>query len=166
MWRWVMLAALIACGTEDTDDSGSESEMDSVGPGADVDVPTDADELLVWLQDGEYLEWAADPAPREGTRVHNNPVRSFANAELDASLQAGNTEHPIGSASVKELQAGPNPIGWAVMVKVAEGTGPRTWYWYEIIGGNEIADGRNEPLCSDCHESSSQDYFLSDWPPE
>ncbi len=60
--------------------------------------------------------------------------------------------YPPGAATVKELfDAQENPIGLAVGLKVAPGSDPITWYWYERLRGSTAADGVAVPVCAGCH---------------
>ena len=70
-------------------------------------VPVAKDKLFSYLQAGTYKNLAAKESGQHATRgPHtkiNWPVRVFLGPKLDASLQAGNTSHPAGSAAVKEM---------------------------------------------------------------
>ncbi|NJK32822.1 MAG: hypothetical protein HC927_10670, partial [Deltaproteobacteria bacterium] len=88
----------------------------------------------------------------------------FVDPCLAASLEAGNAEHPVGSATVKELYGdGDAVLGYSVMVKLEAGAEGDGWYWYEEYQGNVYADEQGAGLCTGCH-SGGVDYFLSPWP--
>ena len=72
---------------------------------------------------------------------------------------------PVGAAAVKELfgSTGSEVLGYAVMVKVEEGTAADSWYYYEDYNGTDYADGIGPGLCTGCH-SGGTDYVLTPWP--
>jgi len=135
--------------------------------GADEDPappPTGADELLPWLQAGGYLPWAAESGVHASSGPHFGGVRTFVNAPLLASLASGASEHPVDSASVKELYGdGGEVVGWSVMIKVAAGGGGDTWYWLEQFGDSRYADSVGAGICTGCH-TDGIDFFLSPFP--
>jgi len=148
---------LTAACTDPGGDEGGGSTSDATGADesgdAAVDVPTGQAELSPWLMDESYAGWAAESAPHEatGTSPHGM-VRTFFNDALVASFEAGNTEHTVGSASVKELyDAAGMRTGWAVMVKTAAGTDAESWYWYLESNGSVNADGNGAGPCEGCH---------------
>ncbi|TNE48513.1 MAG: hypothetical protein EP343_15610 [Deltaproteobacteria bacterium] len=116
---------------------------------------------MKWLQAGNYKSW-----PKE-SKVHGGGIHGsvlvFINNVLDSSLKNGNSTHTVGSATVKELYSGGSINGYAVMVKVSSGSGGSTWYWYEIIGSNVVANGTGVGTCTGCH-SSGKDYFKTQYP--
>lgn len=130
-------------------------------------IPTTADELLAWLQAGNYLGWTAESAPHPSGGPHGGTVRTYVNDIVLESLRAGNASHPAGSAVVKELYFNGSSVQlWAVMVKVqANSDGGRGWYWWE---GASYA-GLGVPVCTNCHGGNyngyvSKDYVLSNFP--
>lgn len=158
--------------TADTADSGDSDDSDeTLDTDTDTDLPappppTNAADLLLWLEAGHFLDWPAEPSPRPATPVHGSPVQVYMNPALDGSMRATATEHPVGAATVKVLNADQDPPGgYAVMVKVATGTAENSWYWYEIIGTSVVADGTNVPGCSGCHSASLTDHVRTPWPP-
>ncbi|MCB9751316.1 MAG: hypothetical protein H6713_15170 [Myxococcales bacterium] len=131
-----------------------------------VSVPTNGDELLPWLEGGNYLDWSAESGIHDATL--NSPhgrVRVFINDALDGSLANADPAHPQGAAAVKELyDGGDNMIGWAVTVKTdADSMLGEGWYWFETISGNEVADGNGVALCTSCH-AGGNDYFTTVYP--
>ena len=97
--------------------------LEPTAEGASVDslIPTDKDRLFKYLRDGSYKQFAKESAAHPTRGPHTKfgwPVRVFLDPKLDASLRAGSTSHPVGSASVKEMYDGNGKLqGWAVMVK-------------------------------------------------
>jgi hypothetical protein len=66
---------------------------------------------------------------------------------------------------VKELYTLDNgPNGFAVGLKVSDGEGAQTWYWYERHGprpdARPLAAGLGVPDCSVCHQLAVQDYVF------
>ena len=139
-------------------------------------VPTDADALFVYLQEGGYKEFAHEEERHTSTGPHPDPqvrethtVIAFFNSGLDASLKAGNEAHPEGSAAVKEFYDADGELsGWAVSVKTqAESATGQGWYWYEVTsvtdGSSPVAAGNGVALCWGCH-ASGNDFVLSRYP--
>lgn len=156
------------------EDTGSSEDA---GPGEDsgapedtggdpAAIPTEADALFTWLQEGGYEGWPAESAVHASTGPHGR-VRTFIGPSLEASLLAESAEHPVGSASVKELHDGDGLLGWAVMVKTQAGPAADSWYWYEVFsttsGANPVADGQGVSLCTGCHASGA-DYVRTPYP--
>lgn len=153
--------------TEAPDDTTAGDAMgDSTTGAVEEPPPTNAAELLPWLEAGEYLGWAAESGVHPSAGQHGGGVRTFVNATLLDSLEAGLPAHPQGAASIKELYtAGGQPNGWAVMVKVApDSAGGVGWYWYELFGADVYADGTGVALCTDCHSAGGVDFVLSPFP--
>ncbi len=150
---------------DDSDAPDSDSDdVDSDGP-AVQDVPTRPSELRQYLADQLYLGFAAESESHRSVGAHVSPVRVFINDELADSLDKGNPQHPAGAAAIKELW-GDNedvPKGWAVMVKLADGEGGDSWYWYEQLAGEVLYEGAGRPVCVDCHQPG-RDYFVTDYP--
>jgi hypothetical protein len=137
--------------------------------GTSAAVPTSGDDLFPYLQSGKYLGLPSESAIHTSTGPHGGKVRTFVNPSLLASLEAGNAEHPVDAAAVKELWgAGASLGGWAVMVKTeADSAGGDGWYWYEVYSATDpsspVADGNGIGLCANCH-AGGKDFFLSPFP--
>jgi hypothetical protein len=141
-----------------------DADAPDMGVPPDQLPPTDAVELLDWLQANTYAGWAAESAQHASTGPHFGDVRVFVNAALDASLGAGNTEHPVGSAAVKELFGNGNTIrGWSVMVKTEAGNDGSRWWWYERYDGSTYASSQGAGICVPCH-ADGVDSFRSPYP--
>lgn len=138
--------------TTDATANGTETSDASTGAPAAPPPPTDAATLLPWLEEGNYSKWEAEAARHVSAGPHFDGVRTFVNATLLQSLEAGGDDHPLGSAVVKELYGpGPEIGGWAVLVKVAPGSSVDNWYWYESFDGTEYAAGTGIDGCGSCH---------------
>ncbi len=130
-------------------------------------IPTNSEELVPWLEAGNYEGWPAESQIHEPTNGSpHGRVRVFINDVLEDSLMAESSAHPMGAASVKEIYNGQDAfIGWAVEVKVqADSNGGDGWYWYEVINDNVYADGLGEGICTGCHSSSGVDFVLTNYP--
>ena len=128
-------------------------------------MPVTNAELIDWTENGEYLDWASEPEIHDSAGPHFGDVLTFVNPELNGSFKEGGTPHPLASAAVKELYGSTNEVqGWAVMVKVAEGTGEDSWYWWERYEGDTLADGIGDSTCTGCH-SAGVDYVLTMFEP-
>jgi hypothetical protein len=128
-------------------------------------VPIGGEALRPWLEAGSYLGWAAEGSIHTPNSPHPSMVRVFVNDLLLESLEEGGTEHPAGSAAVKEIYGPSLDLrGWAVTVKVQDDAdNGRGWYWYERVGTFQFADGTGEVGCTGCH-SQGTDYFRSPFP--
>ena len=163
----IALSTLPACGDSDSSGSAADAMVNSSTDGAvQGAVPVTANELFAFLQAGSYEGFDAEPAVHPSSGPHGQ-VRSFFNAALSSSLMTGQTSHPVGSATVKELHSGDALSGWAVMVKTGNGSTADDWYFYEVFsttdGSNPVADANGLPGCAGCH-SSGQDYILTSFP--
>jgi len=144
-------------------------------PDIDSAVPTGQDELFTYLKSGAYTEFAAQESSPHPTRgPHTNlgwPVRVFLDPIIDASLEAGNKSHPVGSSIVKEMYDGDDELqGWAVMVKTSDDSANgKGWFWYEVTsttsGADPVAIGNGVQLCQGCH-FIGKDFVLSNYPLE
>ncbi|MEM9459018.1 MAG: hypothetical protein AAGF11_32875 [Myxococcota bacterium] len=176
--HFIAITALLL--TACPDDSGSDGDDSGSGSGSGsgssagsadetgtpmIEVPTDAAALLTWLEAESYSGWSAESAIHDQTG--NSPhgrVLVYFNDVLDASFDAGNTNHTVGSASVKELyDAADARIGWAVMVKVTDGEDANSWYWYLNANGSVNADGTGVGGCEGCH-SAGVDRVITAYP--
>lgn len=128
---------------------------ESVPPAASVPPLDSLTSLRSWLASGEYKSWHCEAAvhPPAQNSGHGN-VRICSNPLLSAS---STTPFPVGAASVKELYSGNTVVGYAVGVKIAEGTGAHTWHWYEGVGGTVIANGVGVGICESCHAGAATD---------
>lgn len=144
----VFLGTLVACGP-----GNGMFEQDD--PNA---VPTTPPTLYQYLEAGSYKGFDHESAYHASAGPHQVLVQAYLNPALVQSLTAGNPQHPVGSAAVKELyDANGALIGWAVMVKqrddITDGT---AWFWYETQRGPTRADdpnyaGDGRGVCIECH---------------
>lgn len=158
----ILCAAMAACSSDSpadtTPDASVSTEM----------VPSEETALNEFLVASGYTGFAAEAAVHDSTGPHGK-VRTFYNDLLAGSLQAANTEHPVGAAVVKELydSAGTELSGWAAMVKTGSGTAEGSWYFYEVLsivpGTEPVATGQGVAQCAGCHGSGT-DYIVSTGP--
>src|SRR4051812_24096108 len=95
------------------DGGGSVDPVDGVDGGNAVNgVPTNAADMNAFLQQRGYASWAKESAQHPSTGPHGGIVLTYVNPELDASLKAGNAEHPSGAAAVKEFYSGGKVSGF------------------------------------------------------
>ncbi len=145
---------------------GPRSATDDENAGMHGGIDTSRDGLTRFVREGRYKEWTSEPALHDSAGPHKSKVRVFFNETLVASLKAGNAVHPPGSAVVKELFDGDGaPAGHAIDVKVAEGSGPETWIFYEgfTLDYEDPYYGRAHETCHGCHQPG-RDYVLSPLP--
>ncbi len=129
------------------------------------EVPAQEAPLFDYLVEGNYEDFEAETEVHGSTGPHGQ-VRTFVDPLLAGSLADGATEHPVGAAAVKELHDAEGLRGWAVSVKVEEGTDADTWYWYEVFSTEDnspVVSDRGASLCAGCHGGGT-DYVLTPYP--
>jgi hypothetical protein len=168
----LLLLALSACdGGPDPNHTTGTTSSGSGGAGggsAQGDVPTDPNALFAFLKAGNYLGFPKESAVHPSAGPHFGTVRTYLSPTLEASLKAGNAEHPIHAAVVKELYMNsPNVGGWAVMVKTHDKSdGGKGWFWYETTSTTNPSPsfaGEGIPLCYNCHVTG-KDFVLTPFP--
>jgi hypothetical protein len=151
------LATVVACS-----DPGPASFGD---PTTDPQLPPRGHEdILGWLAAGHYQAWRCEaaahgprpPSPHGTTRICNNDALTGA---------AGDGPFPVGAASVKEILQGDRIALYAVYRKVAAGAGGATWYWFEGVEGDIIANGTDDDTCTGCHRGAPRDFVFTVVPP-
>lgn len=162
-----LAAGPVGCAEPEPGEDASAGET-LPDPPEDVDpltVPTDADSLLSWLVAEPYLDWPGESAIHASTGPHFGNVRTWVHPLLEQSLAAGEEQHPLGAAAVKELYgSGQERRGWAVAVKTAgDSAGGDGWYWYERFDDGVVASGDGISLCTGCH-GVGDDYVLTPYP--
>lgn len=124
--------------------------------------------ITAFVREGRYKAWVGEAAPRDSVRSHGPQVRVFFNDVLAQSMRAGNATHPKGSITVKELYEsdGKTLRGYALDVKVAEGSGKDTWVFYEGFGPDYDDNyyGRAHSTCHGCHADDGRDYVITPLP--
>ncbi len=157
-----LVTTLAAC-----DDGGTDD--DTKLNGCDVG-PRDKDALQAWLEAGNYSEFEAESAVHITSGPHGQEdqdlVRVFVNSCLADSMAAGNTVHPIGSMSVKEMYGtGDTILGYSAMIKVDDQSPDdgNDWYFHTIVGGEEKASELGSAACFDCHVMGT-DYVQTVYP--
>jgi hypothetical protein len=138
------------------------------------EVPVDQEALFEFLSSGQYKDYPSQQdATHPGRGPHTTvsaPVRVFYNDALSASLSAGNAEHPVGAASVKEMFTTSGDLaGWAVTLKTGSRTDDgRGWFWYEVTSPTDssalAAMGNGVTGCISCHSVGDRDLILSGYP--
>jgi hypothetical protein len=163
-----------------TPDASAPAASDVAPSRADADGPADAgarpaeagvaasqvpprgrQALEAWLAEGHHRRWRCEPtiSARRLNGAHGR-TRICSN---DALLASKSGDYPPGAASVKELYTSSDgPNGFAVSLKIASGSGPGTWYWFERLGGSVFGDGdgTQATLCSGCHAGAPRDHVF------
>lgn len=124
-------------------------------------------DLEAWIAAGHYRAWHCEPEPHASRAPSPHGLdRICSNDALSGS--SGSGPYPVGAAAVKELYGGaPGTVtGYAVYLKVAEGSGGASWYWYERIGTRGVADGLGtsgsaRTICVGCHASAPRDFVFT-----
>ncbi len=125
-----------------------------------------AQKAFEWLKARKYKAFESDSKVHLSTSgaIHGD-VKIFFNDKLAKSMANGNSEHPLGSTSVKELYKDDELYGWALSVKTKkdEGNG-NGWYWYENLSVSDnsepVAASQGSTLCIGCH-APGRDFVLT-----
>ena len=133
-------------------------------PGTPQRPPVGQAALEAWLAQAFHQAWTCEdrisPTADRQSRAAQDLFQPGAAVQHQRGL-------PGGAASVKELYTtGDQPNGFAVGVKVEEGAGAYTWYWYERRGtspsARPLAEGVGVPDCAVCHGTAPRDnVFIS-----
>ncbi len=151
------------------DETAMKAAMAAMGSDDEtVTVDEYTQRVFKWLADKKYSDFRSEPEVHpssSGPAVHGD-VKVFVNDKLDASMKAGNTTHPVGSMSVKELYKDGELIGWALALKSKEDDGKGNgWYWYENLSltdtSNPIAASLGNVNCVGCH-APGNDFIRTD----
>jgi hypothetical protein len=113
-----------------------------------------------WLAAGYFHSWRCEGVISPPRLTGNHGRHRICSNDLLLASATG--PYPVGAASVKELFTTDDaPNGFAVGLKVSEGEGPQTWYWYERRGtnpaGKPLAQGLGVPDCAVCHGLAPRD---------
>lgn len=124
---------------------------------------TSAAGLTAFVKSEAYKSWKAEPEVHNSAGPHGGKVRTYVNDVFYASLKAGNTVHPRGSITVKELYGSSTTTvsGHAVDVK-DEATGE--WVFYEGFGPSYSSPyyyRGTTNFCANCHKNAGNDYMLT-----
>ncbi|HMV67916.1 MAG TPA: hypothetical protein PKA64_13800 [Myxococcota bacterium] len=178
---WVTLLGLVACSGGGKGDDGDDTDMaddtdmtgdtdmgdtDMGDPTGDAQTPPQGhDHVEAWLAAGHYLDWHCEAEPQSGRFGSPHGVARICSN--DALAGAGSSPWPVGSAGVKEIYDDMDAIiGYAVYLKVNEGTEGSDWYWYERVPIPGISDERDvvadgmgdagnaRDICVGCHAAA------------
>lgn len=144
-------------------DGGTQPTDGGAQPSDGGSFDTSAAGLTAFVKSGAYKSWKAEPAVHRSAGPHGGNVRTYVNDVFYASLKAGNTTHPRGSITVKELYGASttNVTGHAVDVK-DEASGE--WVFYEGFGPGYTSPYYYRGIanfCAGCHQRDNNDYMLT-----
>jgi hypothetical protein len=113
-----------------------------------------------WLAEGHHRSWRCETGVSPMRLTGNHGRHRICSNDLLLSSPSG--PYPVGAASVKELfLVGEQPNGFAVGLKIEEGLGAHTWYWYErrgaVASARPLAQGIGVPDCAVCHGTAPRD---------
>ncbi len=119
--------------------------------------PTNASSMAAWLEEGSYTSWRCESAPHDARSPSPHGRNRVCNNDAVVN-HTGSGPYPVCAANVKELVDAQGAItGYTVSRRVAEGSDPSAWYWYERLGSNVVADGRGVASCTACHSAAGSD---------
>lgn len=152
--RAIFFVCLAACG-----DPGAASFGDPVD---DPQVPPRGfDDILTWIEAGYYNDWSCEPEkhpPAPGSPHGSNRICS--NDALVAAA-AGDGEFPVGAAGIKEIFSGDQIELYAVYRKMTQAAGGDSWYWFEGVRGDVIANDVGDGTCTGCHGGAPRDFVFT-----
>jgi len=143
------------------DHGAMKAALASMGASGGAEAKTADDyamKMFAWLNKKEYASWHHEAeVHRSKAGSSHGDVKIFYNDKLDASVEAENKTHPIGSICVKELYKDGGHIGWALSFKAREDDGKgHGWYWYENTsltdGTKPVAASFGNSKCVGCHK--------------
>jgi hypothetical protein len=155
----ISLGAAAACGGgDDLDDPADDPTDDPQQP------PRGAARVTTWIEAGFYLGWACEPEPHAARPPSPHGTNRICSNAAIADASEG--PFAVGAAAVKELRDDSGIIGYAVYRKLADEGDGDNWYWYEVAGGEVIADGDGSggparAICVDCHSHAPRDFVFT-----
>ena len=146
---------LVCCGC------GAEDVSTDTGPG------TDPAAIQAWLVGDGFAEWDAESDVFATSDF--GAARSYFNADLARSKQAGQRAHPVGSTAVREFYAadGQTLRGYAYLTRVTDEAGASAWFFFETYdlspdGSPQVA-AAGAANCAGCHQAAP-DFVQTPWP--
>lgn len=164
--RVALATCLLVAACDGDEGAGSQSSEDRSNESASSPMlTTEVASLRAWLTQGsEYRSWASESSVHPSAGPHFGQVRTYLNPALLGSLTQAASNHPAGSAAVKELYGSGGEVqGWSVMYKPAAGEGGAAWFWYEEYAGSTYASGFGSGGCVGCH-AIGQDHVRTPFP--
>lgn len=146
------------------DSDGSEAQPPTTGRAA----------VRAWLAAGAWRRWRCEASAHPAMGLSPHGYDRICNNGVLAGAPAG-APWPVGASSVKELHDPANPdqvVGYAVYLKVREGTDGSNWFWFETVRpgfvlnppvptdpDGTVAEGFGDrgaarTICVDCHARS------------
>lgn len=107
------------------DSDGSEQQPPTTGRAA----------VRAWLAAGAWRRWRCEASAHPAGGLSPHTYDRTCNNDVLAGAPEG-APWPVGAASVKVLYDGAMPdrvVGWAVYLKVREGTDGSNWFWFETV---------------------------------
>jgi hypothetical protein len=161
----VIAVGLVACGDEKRGpiNLGDADLLDDGGGLENDRAPADSSLIKAWLQSAVYTEWKCQLEPHSAVGVSPHGRNRICQNELvtDALEGAASGPFPAGATLVKEIYEGDTLSGLAVEVRANDGPGEDAWFFYELLGSSEIANGIGESPCVGCHDGAPRDFVWS-----
>jgi len=117
-------------------------------------------DIATWLEAGYYLGWHCEPDPHPARAGSPHGTNRICSNDALASA-TGDGPFPVGAAAVKEVLDGTSIHTYAVYRKVRDGSGGSTWYWYEGLRDDVIANGEGDGACTGCHGRAPRDFVYT-----
>lgn len=136
-------------------DTGSDPNATAVPVGDDgATIAATKEGITAYINTGDYLAWAREPAVRDSVRAHGGRVRTSFNNKYLQARRTDTYPMPIGAMAVKELYEGTSVYGYTVSIKTRAGLGADTWTWYETTDPPDVKYfGVGNPACDGCHSA-------------
>jgi hypothetical protein len=153
--RAFLVGAFVLAGCDDGPPSFGDPLDDPQVP------PRGSEDVVTWIEAGHYQSWACEASahPPRGNGAHGTN-RICSNDAIATS--SGSGPFPVGAAAVKELLDSRGAISqYAVYLKIEEGEGGDTWYWFEGKRGDVPFNGIGESTCTNCHRGAPRDFVFT-----
>ena len=166
------VASVSACTSDDTQ-AGCAAGCPAGCPAIEGDLqtpPQGSDAVIAaWIAAGSYqgAGWRCEAAVHDARMPSPHGKNKICNNTKVTQTVAPAT-YPFGAANVKTLYGadGTTVVGHAVALKLFDGPSDGSkWYYYEIMGGSVVANGKgksdNSDLCASCHQGTGSDAMHS-----
>jgi hypothetical protein len=151
--RSVLLLLLVGC---------SDGPATVGDPLDDPQLPArGTDDMNAWLTAGHYKSWHCEAEPHPARPNSGHSANRICNNDVLHADDGSEGPFVVGAAAVKELYDGDRIVGYAVYRKVTAGAGGASWYWYEAVGEDIIANGTDDDTCTGCHARAGRDFVFT-----
>jgi hypothetical protein len=145
---------LVACSDPGAASFGDDLDDPQVPPRGYVDIET-------WIEAGHYQTWNCEPDRHPPIAGSGHSANRICSNDALVAAANGDGAFPVGAASVKEVFSGDEIVNYAVYRKMTETTGGASWYWFEGIGDDVVANDIDDDTCTGCHGGAPRDFVFT-----